>query len=431
MPPSPPPRATRRALLRETFFRGGLLLLAPTLVRCTSDESEGSPGSGGAGQGGTGPGGGGAGGAGGVGGSGGAGGGTPGAGIAALGPLGEPDENGLRLPAGFTSRVVARSGEDPTGTSGYVWHAAPDGGAVYPTDDGGWIYVSNSELSGGAGGVGALRFDAAGQVVDAYSILDGTSRNCAGGVTPWGTWLSCEEVPLGEVWECDPLGVAAPTVWPALGRFNHEAVAIDPNAQCLYLTEDEPDGRLYRFTPAAYPDLGTGTLEVLRVIDGLEGATEWLPLPDPSGAVTPTRDQVPESTPFAGGEGIWFHEGIVYFTTKRDHRVWAVDTVTGSLTILYDRATSATPILSGVDNVVVSSAGDVIVAEDGGDMQIVAITPSGTIVPIVQVVGQSSSEICGPAFDPSGTRLYFSSQRGTSGTSAGGITYEISGPFFD
>ena len=76
----------------------------------------------------------------------------------------------------------------------------------------------------------------------------------------------------------------------------------------------------------------------------------------------------------------------------------------------------------------VSQGGDVLVAEDHGDMQIVAITPDGELVPLVQVVGHDFSEVAGPAFDPSGTRLYFSSQRG-EGTTGIGVTYEISGSF--
>ena len=68
-----------------------------------------------------------------------------------IGPLRDVDANGLRLPDGFTSRVIARSG-DPVADTGYEWHLEPDGGAVFPTPDGGWIYVSNSESLAGAGG---------------------------------------------------------------------------------------------------------------------------------------------------------------------------------------------------------------------------------------------------------------------------------------
>ncbi len=355
--------------------------------------------------------------------------------VANLGPLGAANSDGLRLPAGFSGRVVARTGEQ-VGSSGYTWHAWPDGGATFATDDGGWIYVSNSELFNEDGGVGALRFDRNGNVVDAYSILSGTSRNCAGGATPWGTWLSCEEVPTGRVWECDPSGGEAAVVRPLLGTFQHEAVTVDTINGHLYLTEDQPDGRLYRFIPDGRSgdrlDLDNGRLEVARVVaeTGI-GPIEWLTVPDPTlSGETPTRGQVAESTAFRGGEGIWYGNGVVYFTTKLDNRVWAYDIGANDLSILYDLQTSDTPILSGVDNVTLSAQGDVLVAEDGGDMQIIAIAPSGEIVPIVQIDGHEGSEVAGPAFDPTGRLLYFSSQRGAGIPPSGGVTYEISGPFF-
>jgi hypothetical protein len=338
------------------------------------------------------------------------------------GPLGAPDGNGISLPDGFTSRVVARSGER---LHGYVWHDAPDGGATFKAP-GGWIYVSNSEVGGGGGGVGALRFDDDGTIVDAYPIASGTSRNCSGGPTPWRTWLTCEEVDTGRVWECDPVGEARQEPLPALGIFTHEAAAVDPEHEHAYLTEDAPDGRFYRFAPDRYPDLGAGTLQAAEVAP--DGAVRWHEVPDPSASDGPTRRQVALSTPFRGGEGTWFDAGVVYFTTKGDDRVWAYDTRSEHMSLLHDPQTTDGTPLRGVDNLTVSAAsGDLFIAEDGGNLEIVIVTPSDEIAPLLRVTGpeHSGSELAGPALDPSGERMYFSSQRGFDR----GITYEITGPF--
>ena len=337
------------------------------------------------------------------------------------GPLLAADANGAMLPAGFTSRVLAVSGSLVRGTT-YPWHPAPDGGAVFPQPDGGWVYTSNSEFPV-AGGASAIRFGRDGEPVDAYRILTGTSLNCAGGPTPWGTWLSCEENPLGQVFECTVTGTSQGVVRPALGTFSHEAVAVDPGRGQLYLTEDATDGRFYRFTPRAYPDLSAGLLEVLFVDPA--GQVTWQPATNPG--QPQSRNRLPGSAVFSGGEGVWFDSDHVYFTNKGDNRVWDLDVRAQRLAVLYDAAVLGKDApLTGVDNIVVSQSGDIFVAEDGGNLELVLITPDGVVAPVVRLVGHGISEICGPAFSPDGSRLYFSSQRGTD---LRGVTFEVRGPF--
>ncbi|MBB6035169.1 alkaline phosphatase PhoX [Phytomonospora endophytica] len=338
----------------------------------------------------------------------------------AYGELSEPDALGIRLPEGFTARLIGQSKVDVAGT-GHAWHGGPDGGACFAHGDG-WIYVSNAELEAGRGGVGAVRFGADGTILDAYPILSGTERNCAGGATPWRTWLSCEETPTGFVYETDPYGGVAARRRPAMGRFRHEAAAADPERYVVYLTEDEPDGCLYRFVPESWGDLGSGRLQVLA---GPDDGLLWTDVPEPSGGTAPTRHQVPEARHFDGGEGCHYAAGVCYFTTKGDDRVWAYDAVANSLRVLY----GGDGPLSGVDNLTGTPGGDLYVAEDGGDMEICVISADGAVAPFLRLTGQDESELCGVAFNPAGDRLYFSSQRGIANDLYDGRTYEVTGPF--
>ena len=360
----------------------------------------------------------------------------------------DPDTR-MVIPRGFSVKEIARTGRPVHPGSSYLWHSRPDGGATFNTEDGGWIYVSNSEVEARRqGGVGAIRFDARGEIIDAYSIASGTTNNCAGGPTPWGTWLSCEEIELGLVYECDPEGKEMAIPIPAMGAFTHEAAAVDPVHKHIYLTEDMPDGCLYRFTPDDYPDSGradlrTGLLEV-AVVDGNDPFNtrdvDWARVPypvprldgNPERVSPPTRKQVPQATWFNGGEGCWYHQNIVYFSTKGDNRVWALDTTRDVLDLIFDKRRDQlfTPGINDVDNITVSFAGDILVAEDGPNMRLVVIGSHLKPFELINVLGHRNSEITGPAFSPDGSRLYFSSQRGPGGNSRDGRTYEMRGPFF-
>ena len=371
------------------------------------------------------------------------------------GPLSDtPDENGLLLPAGFTSRVIAVSGE-VVGATNYAWHMFPDGAGTFDDGNGGWYYTCNSEvfdfMAADSGGVSAIHFDADGNIVDAYRILEGSNSNCAGGPTPWGTWLSGEEnfSGIGRIWECDPTGAKPAVAHEAMGRWAHEAAAVDPDNQQVYLTEDNPTGVFYRYTPTAYPDLSAGKLEACIVAP--DGSVTWGALTDPTGATVPTREQVAGATIFPGNEGCWYHQGWVYFTSKGDHSVHGIDIAAQKYTLLWkgdpDGLGVEGAVLSHVDNITVDAgSGDLFVAEDGGNMELIIITPEGALAPFVRVVGEghADSEMTGPVFNPSRDRLYFSSQRGPSVKTSSeivpgavavpegpqaGMTFEITGPF--
>jgi uncharacterized protein len=346
------------------------------------------------------------------------------------GPRGPVNEHGLRLPEGFESRLIAR-GEQPIAGTGYRWHRASDGMATFPTDDGGWILVSNAETF--EGGASAIRFSRSGEIEAAYRILDGTTQNCSGGGTPWGTWLSCEEVQGGLVWECDPGGRRRALSRPAMGTFKHEAAAVDPRGKAIYLTEDLIDGGFYRFTPAKWGDLSEGLLEIASA--DRSGGVRWTEVPDPAAKRVATRRQVRGSTEYKRAEGIWHDGGIVYVATTGDHRVHAYDTRRERIEVVYDGLGSGRTPLLRVDQLTADRAGEVFVCEDlvNDEVDIGLIDRRGRVSKFLSATGpdHAGSELTGATFDPSGSRLYISSQRAFgNGTTIGpGAIYEVSGPF--
>ena len=174
--------------------------------------------------------------------------------------------------------------------------------------------------------------------------------------------------------------------------------------------------------PTTPGDLSAGQLYAAAVSGS---AVTWVA----TSAAQPDRQA--STTAFNGGEGAWIHDRVLYFTTKGDNRVWALDLRTKTIRIHYNASAVAGAALTGVDNITGHRrSGDLFVAEDGGNMEVCVLAAQGAdvvVAPFLRVAGHASSELTGPAFNPAGDRMYVSSQRGADGVN--GVTWEISGPF--
>lgn len=366
--------------------------------------------------------------------------------LAACDPLGlvDADSNDLRLaneglmedeayaPYRFVSTEIAKSGTE-VGTTGWTFGYAPDGTDLMHIPGGGWLLIVSFE-DGSNGSVGVIEFDVAGAIVDAYTILTGTTNNCSGGLTPWNSFLSCQEYSTGTVVECYPLGPYAqpdmdlpnpdPDDRPAMGVFKHEDACVDPATGFIYMTEDRGDGGFYRFEPSTYGDLSSGTLKIYKT-DGT-----WATVSDPDGSPTECRYQVTGTKAFSNPEGMcWdsFWQRVVFSESSAD-RVWSYTPLTDTLATVYDKAVHSTPGDLSSPDTITTFEGAIFAGEDRSHpRQVVLVREDGDTHPVVELDAPTNTvtEMAGVVFESS-RRMYVISQDGND-TDTDGRLYEIKG----
>jgi uncharacterized protein len=396
----------------------------------------------------------------------------------------------LDLPEGFSYKIVSETGQPLTGVEGMLPDAF-DGSALFEV--GGKRYLVRNSEQGYAeedepvefptlaapeltydpaalGGTTTTELDADNNVVAEYVSLAGTAVNCAGGVTPWGTWLTCEETEdrtgdggltkdHGFVFEVDPVNTSNnenPTPLEGLGRFAHEAVAVDPTTGIVYLTEDAsgPNGLLYRATPTTplggYGSLRDGaTLEALVALDGGSFVpdlspfevgtvldTEWAAIIDPRAEEVPTRSQLNRVTRSRKFEGAWWGEDAAFIVTsyarlddgsvaEHDGQVWRLDPAANTIELVVRFDVNADPAsdnFDGPDNITVSPHGGLILCSDGeGAQHLYTVNTDGQPSMFARNA-RDESEFAGATFSADGETLFVSLQ-------SPGTTFAIQGPW--
>eukprot|EP00752_Nemacystus_decipiens_P015964 g14269.t1 len=441
---------------------------------------------------------------------------------AGFGPLVEDPHNKIDLPAGFSYRIISQKGE--TMDDGFFVPGRHDGMGAFAGPDGTTILVRNHEIKGSynkvsaygpglemfqtlpegmaydlgygktpaCGGTTTIVYDTKQQkVLRHFLSLAGTEYNCAGGPTPWGSWITCEESVSKkddkreqyhgynfEVPASAEVGLAEPVPLKAMGRFNHEAIAVDPKSGIVYQTEDRQDGVLYRFIPNVPGKLREGgRLQVLVVTGrpsldmrnweaveteklesgGCDNAGfnvpdtphEPIPVGEPMAVHWIDIDEVdtPEdklryrafdagAARFARNEGMWYGNDAVYFaSTSGGHnakgQIWrytpsqhegAAEEAKSPATLELFIEPNDESVLQFADNLCVSDFGDVIVCEDGGPVNhVLGVTPQGQVYKFARN-RMNDKEFAGSCFSPDGSTLFVNIQ-------TPGLTLAITGPW--